>query len=92
MNITLTQDIPDFKNTIAGNIPIQTKAIISKVVAKDGSTIVIGGILEKSNFTQDTGVPGLKDLPIIGGIFKNKTYNISNKELLIFLSPKIVYE
>ncbi len=92
MNITLTQDIPDFKNTIAGNIPIQTKAIISKVVAKDGSTIVIGGILEKSNFTQDTGVPGLKDLPVIGGIFKNKTYNISNKELLIFLSPKIVYE
>ena len=92
MNITLTQDIPDFKNTIAGNIPIQTKAIISKVVAKDGSTIVIGGILEKSNFTQDTGVPGLKNIPVIGGLFKNKTYNISNKELLIFLSPKIVYE
>ncbi len=92
MNITLTQDIPDFKNTIAGNIPIQTKAIISKVVAKDGSTIVIGGILEKSNFTQDTGVPGLKDIPVIGNLFKNKTYNISNKELLIFLSPKIVYE
>ncbi len=92
MNITLTQDIPDFKNTIAGNIPIQTKAIISKVVAKDGSTIVIGGILEKSNFTQEAGVPGLKDIPIIGGLFKNKTYNISNKELLIFLSPKIVYE
>ncbi len=92
MNITLTQDIPDFKNTIAGNIPIQTKAIISKVVAKDGSTIVIGGILEKSNFTQDTGVPGLKNIPVIGRLFKNKTYNISNKELLIFLSPKIVYE
>jgi type IV pilus assembly protein PilQ len=92
MNITLTQDIPDFKNTIAGNIPIQTKAIISKVVAKDGSTIVIGGILEKSNFTQDTGVPGLKNIPVIGKLFQNKTYNISNKELLIFLSPKIVYE
>lgn len=92
LTLTITQDIPDFKNQVAGNIPIQTKAITSKVVVKDGSTIVIGGILERETFDQDKGVPGLSKLPVIGSLFKSKSENIANRELLIFITPKIIYE
>ncbi len=92
MSVTITQDIPDFKNTVAGNVPIQTKAVLSKIVAKDGSTVVIGGILEKEDFNQENRVPGLGALPVVGNLFKNKSKNLTKRELLIFLSPRIIYE
>jgi type IV pilus assembly protein PilQ len=92
MDLTITQDIPDFKNLVLGNPPIQTKTITSKVVAKDGSVIAIGGILEKTEDVKDSGVPGLMNIPILGYLFKEKYQQEKTNELLIFLSPKIVYE
>ena len=92
MDLIITQDIPDFKNLLLGNPPIQTKTITSKVVAKDGSIVVIGGILEKTEDTQTSGVPGLMNIPIIGNLFKENFKQDTSTELLIFLSPKIVYE
>ena len=92
MDLTITQDIPDFKNLILGNPPIQTKTVTSKVVAKDGSVIAIGGILEKTEDVKDSGVPGLMNIPILGYLFKEKYQQEKTNELLIFLSPKIIYE
>ncbi|WP_456400747.1 pilus assembly protein PilQ [Persephonella sp.] len=92
MNIELTQDVPDFGRAVNGQPPINTKSITSKVIAKDGTTIVIGGILEKTESEAENGVPGLRSVPILGWIFKNKAINTTNKELLIFITPKIIYE
>ncbi len=92
MNIELTQDFPDFGKAVLGQPPISTKSITSKVIAKDGTTIVIGGILEKSEEVSEYGVPGLRRIPLLGWLFKNKSVNITNKELLIFITPKIIYE
>ncbi|WP_299229823.1 pilus assembly protein PilQ [Sulfurihydrogenibium sp.] len=92
MDLIITQDIPDFKNLILGNPPIQTKTVTSKVVAKDGSVIAIGGILEKTEDLKDSGVPGLMNIPILGYLFKENYKQEKTNELLIFLSPKIVYE
>ena len=92
MTIDLTQDIPDFSKSVAGQPPIQTKSVTSKVVAKDGQTIVIGGILEKTEEVGEKGVPGLMRIPLLGWLFKNNYKNYENKELLIFITPKIIYE
>jgi len=92
MDIKINQDIPDFKNLVAGNPPIQTKTVTSKVVAKDGNTIVIGGILEKTEENSKSGVPGLMNIPILGALFKEELNREQNTELLIFLSAKIIYE
>ncbi|MEZ0323898.1 MAG: pilus assembly protein PilQ [Hydrogenothermaceae bacterium] len=92
MDLKLSQDIPDFKNLLLGNPPIQTKTVTSKVVAKDGSVIAIGGILEKTEDVQNSGVPGLMNIPILGNLFKEKVKQFQDNELIIFLSPKIVYE
>jgi type IV pilus assembly protein PilQ len=92
MDLMITQDVPDFAKSIGGNPSIQTKAVTSKVVAKDGSVIVIGGILEKMEDVKDSGVPGLMNIPILGYLFKEKYQQEKTTELLIFLSPKIVYE
>ena len=92
MTITLTQDVPDFNKSINGQPPINTKYLTSKVVAKDGSTIVIGGVLEKKDLSNTKGVPGLLRVPILGWLFKNNYVVNTEKELLIFISPKIIYE
>ncbi len=92
MTIDLTQDVPDFAKSVAGQPPIQTKSVTSKVVAKDGQTIVIGGILEKTEEVGEKGVPGLMHIPILGWLFKTKSKNFENRELLIFITPKIIYE
>lgn len=92
MTIDLSQDTPDFARSVAGQPPIQTKSVTSKVVAKDGQTIVIGGILEKTEEVGEKGVPGLMHIPILGWLFKTKSKNFDNKELLIFITPKIIYE
>ncbi|MBX0312417.1 MAG: type II and III secretion system protein, partial [Sulfurihydrogenibium sp.] len=93
MDLTITQDIPSYEYSITGGPPsIKTKTVTSKVVAKDGSVIAIGGILEKTEDVKDSGVPGLMNIPILGYLFKEKYQQEKTNELLIFLSPKIVYE
>ena len=92
MTITLTQDVPDFGKSVLGQPPINTKSITSKVVAKDGSTIVIGGILEKKESKNISGVPTLHKIPLLGWLFKNQQNVKDEKELLIFISPKIIYD
>ncbi len=92
MDIALKQDVPDFGNAINGQPPIQTKEVKSKVIAKDGTTIVIGGVLEKQEGNGESGVPILRSIPLLGWLFKYQYKQIDNRELLIFITPKIVYE
>ena len=92
MDIKLKQDVPDFGNAIGGQPPIQTKEVQSKVIAKDGTTIVIGGVLEKSEGNGESGVPILRSIPLLGWLFKYQYKKIDSRELLIFITPKIVYE
>jgi type IV pilus assembly protein PilQ len=93
MDLTITQDEPSYEYSVAGGPPsIKTKTVTSKVVAKDGSVIAIGGILEEKEDLNDNGVPGLMNIPILGYLFKRNYKEEKTNELLIFLSPKIVYE
>ena len=92
LNIELSKDEPDFSRAIQGIPPIITKTVISRVAVKDGATVVIGGIIEKKESEIDSGVPGLMNIPLLGYLFKNKYKTSDSSELLIFISPKIVYE
>ena len=92
MDIKLSQDVPDFGNAVNGQPPILTKKVESKVIAKDGSTIVIGGVLEKTEGSGEDGIPLLKNIPLLGWLFKYQYKQVDNRELLIFITPKIVYE
>ncbi len=92
MDIALKQDVPDFGKAINGQPPIQTKEVKSKVIVKDGATIVIGGVLEKQEGNGESGVPILRSIPLLGWLFKYQYKQIDNRELLIFITPKIVYE
>lgn len=92
LNIELSKDEPDFTKQLAGAPPIYTKTLITRISVKDGNTAVLGGILEKKQQYLEKGVPGLMKIPIFGYLFKNDYKQEASTELLIFISPKIVYE
>lgn len=62
----------------------------TKVMVEDGGTTVIGGIFTVSDAKTETGIPWLRSIPIFGWLFKNQHVSIENRELMIFLTPKIL--
>jgi len=58
-------------------------------LVNDGDTIIIGGIRKNTKRDDITGVPGLKDIPLLGWMFKRKNKVDETEELLIFITPRI---
>ena len=75
------------------NVPsINTREIATQVLVNDGQTVVLGGILETTQREDDTKVPYLGDIPILGHLFKTTSHEDNKDELMIFITPKIVRE
>jgi type IV pilus assembly protein PilQ len=60
------------------------------MLLRDGETTVIGGIFVDSDSDTDSGVPYLKDIPLLGQLFKSSTKTKVKTELLIFITPRIL--
>jgi type IV pilus assembly protein PilQ len=75
------------------NVPsITTREIATQVLVNDGQTVVLGGILTTTQREDDTKVPYLGDIPVLGHLFKNTSHQDDKDELMIFITPKIVHE
>ncbi|MGO9804757.1 MAG: type IV pilus secretin PilQ [Steroidobacteraceae bacterium] len=75
------------------NVPsITTREIATQVLVNDGQTVVLGGILSTTQREDDTKVPFLGDIPILGHLFKSTDHTDDKDELMIFITPKIVRE
>ena len=75
------------------NVPsIDTREISTQVLVNDGQTVVLGGILQTTQREDDTKVPYLGDIPVLGHLFKNTKHQDDKDELMIFITPKIVRE
>ncbi|HOO91266.1 MAG TPA: secretin and TonB N-terminal domain-containing protein [Syntrophales bacterium] len=72
--------------------PIKTNSVESTVVVADGDTIVIGGIYYTTESNSKEGVPWLSDIPVLGWLFKTKSVTNEKRELLIFVTPRIIGE
>jgi type IV pilus assembly protein PilQ len=90
MEIKATNDRPDYTRSIQGNPPIIKNEVDSTVVVHNGDTIVIGGIYKSENENLTSGVPGLYKVPILGWLFKAENEQRTKREILIFITPKIV--
>lgn len=75
------------------NVPsIDTREITTQVLVNDGQTVVLGGILETERRESETKVPYLGDVPVLGRLFKTTRKENDKRELLIFVTPKILRE
>ncbi|PCJ32397.1 MAG: pilus assembly protein PilQ [Gammaproteobacteria bacterium] len=69
---------------------IDTRKIKTQVLVDNGETVVLGGIYEQTKTTSSTRVPFFGDLPYVGFLFKTNSKKDDKKELLIFVTPKII--
>lgn len=76
----------------AQNAPIiTTREAETSAIVKDGHTIVIGGLIGETEQVTESGVPILKDVPLLGLLFKNRSANRTRTEIAIFLTPYVVF-
>jgi type IV pilus assembly protein PilQ len=76
--------------TVQGGLIINTSEADTRVMVDDGQTAVIGGLIRTNETTVHLGVPILKDIPLVGLLFSSKSTSKSNRELIIFVTPKLV--
>ncbi|MBF0106273.1 MAG: hypothetical protein HQM16_13215 [Deltaproteobacteria bacterium] len=90
MTIEAVQSEADFSRTV-DNIPsILDNTATTTVLIPDGETAVIGGLLKVNTTTEKKGVPGFSKVPVLGWLFKSTNKTKANKELMIFITPKIL--
>lgn len=90
MQILATKDAPNFSQDTGAGPPIDKKSAETEIIVKDGETAVIGGIYETTDEQSESGVPFLRNIPLLGWLFKKNVKNIDKNELLIFITPTIL--
>ncbi|WP_375057278.1 type IV pilus secretin PilQ [Zobellella sp. DQSA1] len=95
LDLTVTQDaigerIPQATGGEA--VAINTQSITTQVLVNDGETLVLGGIFQQNITRNVTKVPLLGDIPVVGSLFKTTRDNNSKRELIIFVTPRIVHD
>jgi type IV pilus assembly protein PilQ len=92
MNLVIKKDNVNEAASIelTGNKVLDKREIQSSVLVQDGETIMLGGVYEDSESLTKNKIPFLADLPLVGDFFTNSANKNTKKELLIFVTPKIV--
>lgn len=90
MKLVVKKEDPDWTRAVQGNPPIKSSIVETDVIVENGGTIVIGGVYKTDNSTNTEKVPFFGDLPGIGWLFKVQNKDTARRELLIFITPKVV--
>ncbi|OGP68268.1 MAG: hypothetical protein A2W27_03090 [Deltaproteobacteria bacterium RBG_16_44_11] len=90
MIIKATNDRADYTREVLFNPPIRKNEVESTVVISDGDTVVIGGVSINEDEKVDEGVPWFYRIPILGYLFKHETLKKNKRQLLVFITPKIL--
>ncbi|MDD2865456.1 MAG: type IV pilus secretin PilQ, partial [Methylococcales bacterium] len=92
MNLVIKKDNVNEAASIGlnGNKVLDKREIQTSVLVEDGETIVLGGVYEDNDSFTKNKVPFFADLPLVGDLFSNSANKNTKKELLIFVTPKII--
>jgi len=91
MKVNITKGGFEATDTAGVVPPTTSKTIDTNVLVDNGSTVVIGGLYQTATSEIESGIPFLKDLPLIGWLFRNAyNPNRSRDELIVFLTPRVV--
>ena len=92
LDLLVTQDRPGqiVKTGTGEAVAVDTQRIDTQVIVNNGETIVLGGIFQTTSIRSVDKVPLLGDIPIVGRLFRRNYDNEMKRELLIFVTPKII--
>ena len=78
------------QSTVQGGVIINTSEADTRVMVDDGQTAVIGGLIRSNQSHVRRGVPILKDVPLLGMLFRSDNNLKQNRELIIFVTPRLI--
>lgn len=90
MALLIKKEDADFTNAILGNPPIKSSIVETNVVVENGGTVVVGGVYITNSQNNIEKVPFLGDIPVLGALFRVKTDISKRRELLIFITPRVI--
>ena len=93
-NITLDvhNEVSDLSSqaTVQGGVIINTSESDTRVLVENGATAIIAGLIRSVDAKLVSGVPVLKDIPLLGALFRHTTDTKASRELVIFVTPRII--
>jgi len=90
IEFVVNQELSEVAEFLNGVPAVDKRTLTSRFQVRDGETLVVGGLMQDRKSKTDRGIPGLMDIPFLGSLFKNKEDLVDKRELLVFLSPRIV--
>jgi general secretion pathway protein D len=93
--LDISQEVSDVASTPTSSAQIQSptieqRRIASSIAVQDGQTIALGGLIRDTRTDENDGVPLLKDIPVLGNLFKNTDNQDTRTELLVLLTPRVI--
>lgn len=93
VTMDISQEVSDVVTTDSSNIDsptIQQRKINSTVAVQDGETIALGGLMKDSRTRSKSGIPLLKDIPVVGNLFRSTGDSRGKTELMVLITPRVV--
>jgi len=91
MKIKAEKNAPNTAIRSAGGVPsIDKKEATTEILVRDGETAVIGGIYTITKSKTLAGIPWFSRIPVIGWLFRKTTYTDETKELIVFITPRVI--
>ncbi|HEU0301516.1 MAG TPA: secretin N-terminal domain-containing protein, partial [Longimicrobium sp.] len=92
VTLTVLQEVSTATDVTQFGAPvISTREAETRLLVKDGHTVVIGGLIDHTRTSTASGIPLLKDLPLVGPLFRSTTRRNNVSELFLFLIPHVLY-
>ncbi len=91
VNLLLTQEVSSATaETQFGAPVISTREATTQLLARSGQTVVVGGLVDQQTEESRSGIPILKDIPVLGWLFGTTRETVTNAELFLFLTPYVI--
>ena len=91
VNLEIQQEVSSISNSSqASDVITNERKISTKVIAQDGETIILGGLISNEVRQDEQKVPFLGDIPLLGGLFRNDSTTSSKQNLMVFLRATIL--
>ena len=89
VNVMISQLTSDLVNDQPIRAVMETT---TNMIVQDGQTLLLGGILFQNDSTIERKLPLLGDMPLVGGLFRHSQVNLSNSEMFVFMTPRVIEE
>lgn len=87
----IVKDLNGFETIDGNRIPVvANRSASASVAVQDGQTIILGGMITTNKSVSKSGIPVLKDIPLMGGLFSNKSESENQVELVVLIKPKVM--